>query len=92
MRVGTGRQQPTERLLYSIEYAEVLTDSDTLKQVTATLAPAGLDIEETALAGSQVRFWASGGTSGTSYVVTLTVATWGGRIFQDEVTIRVKEI
>lgn len=92
MKLGTGRQQPTERLLYSAEYAEVLADGDTLKQVAATLAPTGLLIENATVAGSQVRFWASGGTSGTSYVVTLTVETWGGRIFQDEVTIRVKEI
>jgi hypothetical protein len=92
MRVGTSTQQPSERLLYSIDYAEALPDGDLLMVATATTAPATLTVEDPFTADTRVRFWVSGGTAGISYKVELTVTTVAGRIFQDEVTIRVKEL
>lgn len=92
MRVGTSTQQPSERLLYSIDYAEALPDGDLPLVATATTAPATLTVEDPFTADTRVRFWVSGGTAGISYKVELTVTTVVGRIFQDEVTIRVKEL
>lgn len=92
MRLGTGKQQPSERLLYSIDYAEALSEGDRPETATATVTPPGLDVALPFTVDSRVRFWVSGGTSGVSYKVELTVNTVDGRIFQDEITIRVKDL
>lgn len=92
MRLGTAQQQPSERLLYTIDYAEALTDEDRPLEATATVAPVGLTVASPFTADSRVRFWVSGGTSGVSYKVELTVTTVDGRIFQDEITLRIKEL
>lgn len=39
-----------------------------------------------------VKVWAAGGTSGTSYKLTITLVTVGGRTKQFEITIKVKDI
>lgn len=92
MRLGTNSQQPSERLLYTVDYAEALPDVDLPQVATATTVPTGLTIEAPFTADSRVRFWVSGGTAGVSYKVELTVTTVAGRIFQDEITLRIKEL
>lgn len=92
MRLGTSTQQPDERLLHSIDYAEALPDGDLPQVATATTVPEGLTVEDPFTADSRVRFWVSGGTSGVSYKVEVTTTSVVGRIFQDEITIKVKEL
>lgn len=92
MRVGTGKQQPSERLLYSIDYAEALADDDHPEGAVATVTPEGLTVDTPFTVDSRVRFWVSGGVAGVSYKIEVTVTTAEGRIFQDELILRVKEI
>lgn len=94
MKLGTVTQQPQERLSYSVNYADALTDGDNLKLdgVTALVSPAGLLVDEVTVIDPRVRFYASGGTSGVTYKVTLSVETDEGRRFQDELIFKVKEI
>ena len=92
MRLGTASQQPDERLLYTIDYAEALPDGDLPQVATATVAPATLIVDTPFTTDTRVRFWVSGGTSGVNYKVELTVTTVAGRIFQDELTLRIKEL
>lgn len=92
MRLGTNTQQPDERLLYTIDYAEAMPDGDLPLVATATTVPETLTVESPFTADSRVRFWVSGGTTGVSYKVEVTTTSVAGRILQDEITIKVKEL
>lgn len=92
MKLGTRTQQPAERLSYTVNYGEALTEDDTVMSAEVTTAPAGLTVDDVGIFNPRVRFWVNGGVDGTNYKVTLTVTTSDGRVFQDEVTFRIKEI
>lgn len=67
--------------------------SDTLGSVTATVAPSGLTVQSTAVtADGLATLRLSGGAAGTDYLVTMTLATDGGRTLQRSVQIRVEEL
>lgn len=92
MKLGTVAKQPAEKFSYTVDYSEALTENDNVESVTAVSTPAGLEISNVGAYDPVVRFWAAGGESGVSYKVTLTVTTADGRIFQDELTFKIKEI
>lgn len=94
MRLGQFEKQPSERESYTITYEDDLTDGDNVDTaVVKSIAPSGeLTIDQTAVIDPRVRFWAVGGVDGTNYKVTFTVTTADGRILEDEVLIRVKEL
>jgi hypothetical protein len=92
MRLGTASQQPTERLSYTIQYEDILTDGDDLSSATAVVTPAGLTVDSVGIYDTRVKFWVTGGVDGTAYKVTVTTDTADGRTFQDEVTIKIKEL
>jgi hypothetical protein len=96
MKLGTVTQQPTERLSYTVDYTEFLTDGDNLQQATAQVTPSGLTVDNVGIYDDdvthRVKFWATGGQAGTRYKVELTVLTADGRILQDEVVVKIKEI
>lgn len=92
MNLGTVNQQPAERLSYSVDYADALTDGDNVQSASVAVSPAGLTVNNVSVIDPRVRFWVNGGTSGVSYKLTLTVNTADGRIFQDEITFKIKEI
>lgn len=92
MKLGTVTQQPTERLSYTIDYTDALTDGDNIDTATATVSPAGLLIQNVSPIDPRVRFWVTGGVSGTTYKVTVTANTADGRTFQDELTFKIKEL
>lgn len=91
-KLGTAVQQPTERLSYTIDYSEYLTDGDNVDTATAVVTPAGLTVDSVSVFAPRVKFWVSGGTAGVKYKVELTVNTADGRIIQDEVIFKIKEI
>lgn len=92
MRLGTVTQQPTERLSYTIDYSEALTDGDNVETAFAVVAPAGLIVDNVSPIDPRVKFWVTGGESGVTYKVTITVNTADGRVFQDEVMFKIKEV
>lgn len=92
MKLGTVTQQPTERLSYTINYADSLTDGDNMESATATVSPPGLTVDNVSALDPRVKLWVTGGVPGTRYKVTVTANTADGRIFQDELTFNIKEI
>lgn len=92
MKLGTVIQQPTERQSYTIDYSEALTDGDNVESAYATATPPGLEVTDVSPVDPRVRFWVSGGEAGTAYKVTVTTHTADGRVFQDELTFKIKEI
>lgn len=92
MKIGTVTKQPVERFSYTVDYSEALTDGDNIESVTARSIPDGLMLENVGANDPLIRFWASGGASGATYKVELTVSTADGRIFQDELIFKIKEV
>ena len=98
----TYEQQPAERLDYDVYYRnspdgkeDLLDAGDYLDDTKTTIevTPAGLTVTQITLrASDRVKLWVSGGTSGTKYKVTLTVTTDLGRIKQDEVLFKIREV
>lgn len=92
MKLGTVTKQPTERFSYTVDYSEALTAGDNISTVFAIVSPAGLTVDNVGANDPTVRFWASSGVSGVTYKVTLTVTTADGRVFQDEIAFKIKEV
>jgi hypothetical protein len=92
MLLGTFQKQPADRLDYDVTYKEWLTEGDNLMSVTSSCSPDGLVIETAYVHDPMVKVWLSGGTSGTTYKITLTATTADGRIRQDEFKVKVKDI
>ena len=92
MRLGTVRQQPNERLSYSVTYEDVLTDNDNVSAATASVDPVGLTVDNVSVIDPRVRFWVTGGVSGTRYKVTLSVDTDDGRHYEDEIMFLIREL
>lgn len=92
MKLGTATKQPIERFSYTIDYSDALTAGDNIETAVATVTPAGLTIDNVGVNDPVVRFWASGGENGVVYKVTITTTTADGRIFQDEIAFKIKEV
>ena len=92
MKLGTKTKQPGERRSYTINYDDAMTDDDTvLTAVLKTAPPVELTVNQITVISPRVRFFVSGGTDGVSYKLTFVVTTNDGVVFEDEVTIKVKE-
>lgn len=92
MKLATFAKQPNERESYTIIYEDALTDGDNVLAATAVVEPAGLTIDGIVVADPIVKFWASGGTVDTRYKVTITATTEDGRVMEDEIIFKIKEI
>ncbi len=95
MKLGKVTKQPAERFSYTINYSDSLTEGDNVESVIAAVDPnvvGGLLVDNVSPIDPRIRFWAGSGVDGVSYKVTLTVTTADGRVFQDEIIFRIKEI
>ena len=90
-------KHPAEILDYSIGFSRWLADAETIAYITSVTADAGLTIAAgpsppaPAISGSDVVFWCSGGTSGTTYDVEVVVVTSGGRTLIADLQITVTD-
>lgn len=91
MKLGTVTQQPAERLSYTVDYGEFLTDGDNVSTANATADSPDLTVDSVAIFDPRVRFWVSGGVAGQRYKVTIDVTTAEGREMQDEIIFKIKE-
>jgi hypothetical protein len=93
MLLGTLTKQPGEVLDYDIDYSEWLTSDDNVASATTAVVPdTDLSVDLININDPRVKLWISGGVSGTTYKVTVTMETQDGRIKEDEFRMRVKEI
>jgi hypothetical protein len=74
-------QHPGDVLDHAVAFADWLDNDELATQVV--VAGAGITLgsgaKAPAISGDDVVFWLSGGTSGTTYTVEVTVTTTGGR-------------
>lgn len=80
-------KDPSAILDYQLDWSEWL-GSDTIASHTVTAAT-GLTVVSSTATTSAVTMWLSGGTAGTSYVVTCRVVTAGGRTDERSITFDV---
>lgn len=67
---------------FTLDFSKWLTSGDTITSATVTTNPSDLAVSGSPTidsTGTQVSVWLIGGTSGTDYVVSYTVATALGR-------------
>jgi hypothetical protein len=79
-------KDPSAVLDFVVDWSEFLPESDSIQSVTAT-ATAGITIASSQFSGKKHVIWLSGGTDGTSYLVTSRVTSTEGRV--DERTFEV---
>lgn len=92
MKLGSLEKQSTERESYTVSYEEALTAGDNVVLASAVVEPAGLTVDSITIIDPVVRFWATGGTPGVKHKVTLTVTTEDGRILEDEIILKIKDL
>jgi hypothetical protein len=88
--LGVFQKTVGEQLDYDIDFEKWLADEDVITMVDA-IADDGLTVDSTQINGMVVKVWLSGGVSGNSYEVRVTVSTDGGRIKDECFKIRVKD-
>lgn len=88
-------KQPADVQDYDVDYASLYLDElgDTAPGPTGltVTADTGITVNSYALSNGIAKAWLSGGTHGTTYKVTFTVVTAGGRTKQHEIAVKVKE-
>jgi len=92
-KLATFIKQPSEVQDYDIKFDTWLaafSPPDTATSMTVTV-DTGITMGTTSLTAGIVKVWLSGGTHGTSYKVTASITTAGGRVKEDEVVIKVRE-
>lgn len=93
--IGTFIQQPNDYLDYDVEYSDAdapwLATGDALQSAVASVTPSGLTVNNPIVIGTKVKLWITGGTSGTTYKVTLKTTTTAGRVKEDELRFRIKD-
>lgn len=92
MKLGSVTKQPGETISYSVTYADAMDVGDHVLSATATSSPAGLTLSAMINNDPIVRMFASAGVNGQNYTVVVTTRTTGGLVYEDEFTIKVKEV
>ena len=88
----TFKKQPGETFDYDINFATWLAAvSDTGASMVVTV-DAGITLGATSLTNGVAKARLSGGTTGTTYKMTITLTTTGGLVKEDEVLIEVLEV
>jgi hypothetical protein len=86
-------KQPADVQDYDIDFSEYLASmGDDVALSYVVSADPGITLVYSMLTGAVVKVFLSGGVTGTSYKVTTTLTTMGGRVKQAEIVVRVKEV
>jgi hypothetical protein len=87
-------KQPADTQDFDIDYTDWLAGlGDTASGPTgaAITVDTGITMQASSLINGVVKVWLTGGTSGTTYKITCTLTTAGGRIKQAEIQVKVKD-
>ena len=90
-------KQPSERRLFSMEFANLLSVGETLSNPVVTHAKSNgdtsdLDMDDSpTVSGSQVQFWIAGGTDGVRYRIEVKVDTNIGQILESDGILVVRD-
>lgn len=68
-------KDPDESKVYEVDFSAHLASGETLSSPVVASTPSGLTVGSPSISGSSVQFRLSGGTSGTTYTIDVTVST-----------------
>ena len=83
-------KDPESVLDWAWEFSDWRGSGDSISNKTVT-AETGITVDSSAINGTQVVVWLSGGTAGESYDVTVQAVTANGRTVERTVTFEVSE-
>lgn len=90
--LGVQQKQPADLLDYDIDFTRWLTEDDTITTAVVTVSPADeLTAQSVFVDSPIVKVWLTGGVDGSTYTVTVTASTAGGRIKETDFRIRVRD-
>lgn len=84
-------KQPVEVQDYDVDFNDYLEFHNDVASTHTVVAETGLTIEASALTDGVVKVFVSGGTDGSTYKVSATITTLGGRVKQGDIQVKVKE-
>lgn len=84
------RKDPDATLDYQMDWSAFLAEGETITAQAVT-GPVGITISGVTQASGIVRWRVAGGTSGTSYQVTVQITTSAGQVDQRTVSIPVRD-
>lgn len=90
--IGVINKQPVDRFDHDVDCSGLVGDYDVVQTATATVSPSGLTVDAPTVFSDRVKLWVGGGADGVTYKVTLTVYSRDGRVQQDEIRVKVKEV
>ena len=90
MRLNPKIKSAADHLDYDIHYSRWLSAGDSLLDANVT-SNEGLIIDSVGVSGSVVKIWVSGGETGKSYDITITVTTTQGRTLTSSFNMRITE-
>lgn len=93
--VGTAKQQPNDVQDYDIDFSEWFPAEDVITSAVVTVAPSMPTPPTYSISpsGKRVKIWIyAGGTSGTTYQVTVRAKTNDGRVKEVELKVKIKEV
>jgi hypothetical protein len=86
----SGTKTPSEVKDYSFDWSDSI-GADTITSSDWESSSVDLGIATESVSGSITTVWLRSGVAGTSYTVTNTIVTSGGRTLQDSITIYVSQ-
>jgi hypothetical protein len=84
-------KDPADNSDWGFNWATLL-NGDTIATSVWTVAPAGLTVGAESNTATLTTIWLAGGTLGENYTLTNTITTAGGRIFQRDAIMRIRNI
>jgi len=90
-------KQPADQRDYDVDFSRWIPDDDTITSATAVvtaidpLTDIVVESVQVITADAIVKVWVSGGLTGSTYKITVTASTTGGRIKETEFKLRVKD-
>lgn len=90
--LGKFTKQPVEIQDYDIDFTSYLESLNDIALSHVAAAETGLTVLSSALTDGVVKVFVSGGLDGSSYKVSATITTQGGRVKQGDILVKVKEV
>lgn len=94
MLLATFTHQPADQLDYDIDYSEWLPSGDAVASATLQVDKPGLTILDPLVVSDStvLKLWVQSGATAGTYKASVNMTTVLGRIKQDEVKFKVKDV
>lgn len=93
MIIGNITQQPIEALDYDIDYQFWLAKNDSIQSAIVAVDIPGLIVDILPLPEEKrIKLWISGGLDNIKYKIEITMTTTQGRVKQDEIIVKIREV